>query len=141
MGLGKTIQVIALLLHEKSRSQSMAPHLLICPLSVLGNWHQELARFGPSISVMIHHSASRLSAEDFKEKALTYDIVITTYALSVRDHEELFSIEWQSIILDEAQNIKNGESKQTRIIKTLRSRSKIALTGTPVETGSVNCGH
>ncbi len=133
MGLGKTIQIIALLLHEKSRSSSTVPHLLICPLSVLGNWQQELARFAPSISVMIHHSASRLSAEDFKEKALMHDVIITTYALSVRDHEELLSLEWQSIILDEAHYIKNGESKQTRIIKTLRSRSKIALTGTPIE--------
>ncbi|MBA3751233.1 DEAD/DEAH box helicase [Candidatus Dependentiae bacterium] len=133
MGLGKTIQVIALLLHEKKTTPFTVPHLLICPMSVLGNWQQELEKFAPSITVMIHHSAKRLSAESFKEEALKHDIVITTYSLSARDHEELLSITWKSLILDEAQNIKNSSSKQTQVIKTLQAQSKLALTGTPIE--------
>ncbi|MBA2307678.1 DEAD/DEAH box helicase [Candidatus Dependentiae bacterium] len=133
MGLGKTIQIIALLLHQKNSSRPTGPHLLICPLSVLGNWQHELARFAPSLTFMVHHSPDRPSKDAFKRKALAYDLVITTYAISLRDHEELLSLEWESIILDEAQHIKNGSSKQTRVIKTLRSRSRIALTGTPLE--------
>lgn len=133
MGLGKTIQIIALMLHEKQTATETAPYLLICPLSVIATWQQELARFAPSLRVMVHHSSQRLSAEAFKQKALTHDLVITTYTLAVKDYEELLSLEWYSIILDEAHTIKNVTSKQTRAIKALRSRSNIALTGTPLE--------
>nr|MBA3751833.1 ankyrin repeat domain-containing protein [Candidatus Dependentiae bacterium] len=133
MGLGKTIQTIALLLHQKESGTTTAPHLLVCPLSVLSNWKNEIATFAPSLKVMVHHGAQRLSSESFKNNALLHDLVITTYALCSKDCDELRSLPWQTIILDEAQNIKNSTSKQTGMIKSLQSQNKLALTGTPIE--------
>jgi len=136
MGLGKTIQVIALLLHEREGGRGrtrMPPVLLVCPMSIVGNWQREVERFAPSLEVMVHHGVDRRSGKDFKSDAKKSDIVITTYALVHRDEEMLSDIDWDCVILDEAQNIKNREAKQTRAISRLRSSSKIALTGTPVE--------
>ena len=131
MGLGKTIQVIAFILHEKNHQQG--PHLIICPLSVLGNWQRELMRFAPSLSFLVHHSVDRLSDKKFKSEAMKKDVVLTTYALAVRDTSELQSITWKTTIIDEAQNIKNSSSKQAQVIKKIPALNKIALTGTPVE--------
>jgi SNF2 family DNA or RNA helicase len=137
MGLGKSIELIALLLHKKQESRdqltSFAPTLLICPMSIVGNWHRELQRFAPSLSVMVHHGADRLSDDAFIEEAKEHDVVITTYALALRDKEELSAIEWEHVVVDEAQNIKNETAKQTQAIKQLRAQHRIALTGTPVE--------
>jgi SNF2 family DNA or RNA helicase len=136
MGLGKTIQLIALMLHEKYDKQSKSkrnPTLIICPMSIVGNWHRELQRFGPSLNVMVHHGVDRLSGRDFEEEARRNDVVITTYSLIHRDEEILSKIEWMCIVLDEAQNIKNQSAKQTQAIKRLVAKHKIALTGTPVE--------
>src|SRR6266566_22913 len=125
MGLGKTLELITLLLHD--------PTLVICPMSIVGNWHRELQRFAPSLSVMVHHGAERLADEAFREEARKHDIVITTYALALRDKEHLAPVEWEYVVLDEAQNIKNESAKQTRAIRSLNARHRIALTGTPVE--------
>ncbi len=137
MGLGKTIQLITLLLHERDKLKDNetfpGPTLLICPMSIVGNWQKELQRFGPSLNVMIHYGPERLSNETFAEEALKHDIVITTYALSLRDKEHLMAVEWENIVIDEAQNIKNETAKQTMAIKRLQGRHKIAMTGTPVE--------
>ena len=131
MGLGKTIQIIALLLHTKE--DTTASHLLICPLSVIGNWQKELVRFAPTLKVLTHHGIERHDKEAFQEVAKQHDIVLTTYAIAARDREELESVHWDSVILDEAQNIKNSATKQTQAIKQLQSIHRIALTGTPVE--------
>jgi SNF2 family DNA or RNA helicase len=135
MGMGKTPSLIALLLHSRAAfpSDSPVPTLIICPMSIVGNWQRELARFAPSLSVMIHHGADRLSAEAFAHEALQYDVVITTYSLALRDRDLLMSLVWEHVVLDEAQNIKNESAKQTQAIKLLRGQHKIALTGTPVE--------
>ncbi len=135
MGLGKTIQLITLLLHEQSQAQGreLPPTLLICPMSIVGNWQREVQRFAPSLSVMLHHGAERLTGEAFTREALQHHIVITTYALVLRDREHLDAIEWNNIVLDEAQNIKNESAKQTQAIRSLRGQHRIALTGTPVE--------
>ncbi|HLZ55602.1 MAG TPA: DEAD/DEAH box helicase [Ktedonosporobacter sp.] len=138
MGLGKTIQLITLLLHERDRKQNsselpLSPTLLICPMSIVGNWHNELQRFGPSLKVMIHYGRERLSGSAFEQEARQHDVVITTYALALRDKEHLEGVEWENIVIDEAQNIKNETAKQTQAIKSLQARHKIALTGTPVE--------
>ena len=137
MGLGKTIQLITLLLHERDKLKDNetfpGPTLLICPMSIVGNWQKELQRFAPSLNVMIHHGPERLSNEAFAEEALKHDIVITTYALALRDKEHLMAVEWENIVIDEAQNIKNETAKQTMAIKRLQARHKIAMTGTPVE--------
>jgi SNF2 family DNA or RNA helicase len=137
MGLGKTIQLITLLLHERDKLKKPetfpGPTLLICPMSIVGNWQKELQRFGPSLNVMIHYGPERLSDQAFADEAQKHDIVITTYALALRDKEHLKAIEWENVVIDEAQNIKNETAKQTQAIKQLQARHKIAMTGTPVE--------
>jgi len=140
MGLGKTVELISLLLHDreeaaqgrKTKSQ-FGPALLICPMSIVGNWHRELQRFAPSLKVMIHHGLERLSGEAFAEEAKQHDVVLTTYSLALRDKEHLSPLDWEYVIVDEAQNIKNESAKQTQAIKALNATHKIALTGTPVE--------
>jgi SNF2 family DNA or RNA helicase len=141
MGLGKTVVLIAFLLREREherehedRSRSpLQPALLICPMSVAGNWQKELERFAPSLRVQVHHDQNRLTGPDFLQMAAGKDVVITTYALAQRDEEHLSAVSWSHVILDEAQNIKNQAARQTQSIKRLRAEQKIALTGTPVE--------
>jgi SNF2 family DNA or RNA helicase len=142
MGLGKTIQFITLILLEleataKNSAVKQPPSLLIVPLSILGNWERELAKFAPEIKYVIHHGASRLQRDQFLKVCLGADIVITTYSLAYRDEELFKSIEWTRIALDEAHNIKNHSTKQTSAIKRLAlglpNAKRLALTGTPLE--------
>jgi SNF2 family DNA or RNA helicase len=141
MGLGKTVEVIAFLLREReserdknnSSESHLPPALLICPMSVAGNWQKELERFAPSLRVLLHHGQNRNIGPGFLQEAKGNDVVITTYALAQRDEEHLSAIDWSHVILDEAQNIKNQAARQTQSIKRLPSGQKIALTGTPVE--------
>jgi superfamily II DNA or RNA helicase len=132
MGLGKTIQALALLEHDRA-SGIDRPTLLICPTSVVGNWRKEAARFAPGIPVLIHHGQSRKRSEEFVEEASRHALVISSYALTHRDHELLSTVPWAGIILDEAQNIKNPETRQSRALRSLTADYRIALTGTPVE--------
>jgi SNF2 family DNA or RNA helicase len=133
MGLGKTIQLIAYLLHVKQNSGSQSPSLIICPTSVLGNWQKEIERFASELNVRLHYGPNRLKAAYFTEDAEGMDIVLTSYGLAQLDQEELSSINWSTIALDEAQNIKNAQTKQSRAIRKLQGDHKIALTGTPME--------
>ena len=107
--------------------------LLICPMSVVGNWVRELAKFAPSLNVMVHYGTSRETNETFWQAARNNDITITTYALASRDKDLLSQGRWTTIILDEAQNIKNFTTKQAQSIKSFSSALKLALTGTPIE--------
>ena len=136
MGLGKTIEFIAFMLHERvgRRKKSWpGPTLLICPMSVVGNWKKEVERFGPLLKVMVHHGGDRLSGRAFEKAIKKHDLVVSTYALAHRD-EELFSeIHWECVVLDEAQNIKNPSAKQTQAIRKLNANHRVTLTGTPVE--------
>ena len=136
MGLGKTAELIALLLHDREAGNGTSqrgPALVICPMSIVGNWQREVQRFAPSLKVMIHHGHERLSGEAFAREARQHDIVITTYALALRDKEHLGLIDWEYVVVDEAQNIKNESAKQTQAIKSINGLHRIALTGTPVE--------
>lgn len=128
MGLGKTVQLISYLLHVHEGEQQQSPSLIICPTSVLGNWQKELAKFAPSLKVHTHYGSART-----KEIDLTADVVITTFGTAMQDIESLQEIVWSSITLDEAQNIKNMHTKQSRAIRKLTGGHHIALTGTPVE--------
>jgi SNF2 family DNA or RNA helicase len=128
MGLGKTIQLIALLLHQRADR----PTLLICPTSVVSNWRHELSRFAPHLRVLIHHGTGR-TKEGLAEEAMEHDIIISTYALLHRDEAELCSIEWDAVVLDEAQNIKNPSTKHAQAARRLQAQWRAALTGTPVE--------
>lgn len=134
MGLGKTIQLLALLLHERvGESGSPGPTLLVVPMSIVGNWMREAHRFAPSLRVHVHHGAERLTREAFADKAITSDLVITTYALVHRDREMLERVGWHRVVVDEAQNIKNPSAKQSQAVHALDAPRRIALTGTPLE--------
>lgn len=134
MGLGKTIQVIARLLQEQNQEDRQPPTLLIAPTSVLGNWQKEIERFAPQLQTLIHHGAERCKdVVEFTETALVKDVVIVSYSLALRDAALLSALPWHRIVLDEAQNIKNPEAKQTKAILKLEARFRLALTGTPVE--------
>jgi SNF2-related domain/SNF2 Helicase protein/Helicase conserved C-terminal domain len=140
MGLGKTAQTLALLLAEREptapgvgRRKKPGPTLLICPVSVSDNWWREAERFAPSLAVHMHYGTGRLRGMAFRRQAMRSDMVVTTYALALRDRETLQEVQWARIVLDEAQNIKTRESRQTRAIRGLNARHRVALTGTPVE--------
>jgi superfamily II DNA or RNA helicase len=133
MGLGKTIQLIAFLLHLQDNGWLEAPVLLICPTSVLGNWEKEVKRFAPKLKTLVHHGDKRAKGSTFAKVARSKDLVITSYALVYRDLKLLQSVQWQCLVLDEAQNIKNAEAKQSKAVRQFEAQFRIALTGTPVE--------
>jgi len=135
MGLGKTIQVIALLIYEREKKEAvLLPTLIIVPTSVIGNWNREINKFAPHLSRLIHHGSNRCKiVKEFKEKVQKYNTVITSYALARRDAKLFQSCEWERIVLDEAQNIKNPKAAQTKAILKIKSKYRLALTGTPVE--------
>ncbi|MBF0292710.1 MAG: DEAD/DEAH box helicase [Nitrospinae bacterium] len=129
MGLGKTIQVISLLLLKRHSSNERPKSLLVAPASLLGNWKAELDRFAPSLKYWIAHPSGQGNK---KPENMAFDLAITTYG-SVARLPWLSEQEWDIIVADEAQAIKNPTAKQTKAIKELRGGHKIALTGTPVE--------
>jgi non-specific serine/threonine protein kinase len=139
MGLGKTVQLLALLAHETDQAAdrtaggSAGPSLLICPMSLVGNWQREAARFTPHLRVHVHHGAERARGKHFTDAVAASDLVITTYALAARDAAELRRITWRRVIVDEAQAIKNAATKQATAIRSLPAGTRIAVTGTPVE--------
>jgi SNF2 family DNA or RNA helicase len=133
MGLGKTIQLIAYFLSCKEKEPDGPPVLIICPTSVLGNWQKELEKFAPSLDVMLHYGPNRGKGSIFREAVLGFDVVLTSYAISHLDEEELASVGWRTICLDEAQNIKNADTKQSQAVRNLSGEHHIALTGTPME--------
>ncbi|MEW6401661.1 MAG: DEAD/DEAH box helicase [Chloroflexota bacterium] len=134
MGLGKTIQTISLLLREKGTKKKLsAPVLLIAPTSVVTNWEREIGRFAPGLRTYVHRGASRLRGEEMRSAVKDKDVVLTSYPVARLDAESLQSIHWLAVILDEAQNIKNPEAKQTQAIRKIEAEFRIALTGTPVE--------
>lgn len=136
MGLGKTVQLLALLTHERKiagQGERVPPTLLVVPMSVIGNWMKEAAKFAPLLRVMVHHGVDRASAERFAPEVDNADLIITTYALAHRDREIMDSVKWGRVVLDEAQFIKNPAAKQSQAVRGLIAPKRIALTGTPVE--------
>ncbi|MBO0714244.1 MAG: DEAD/DEAH box helicase, partial [Acidimicrobiales bacterium] len=133
MGLGKTAQLLALEVAERSEGRRPPPTLVVCPMTVVGNWQHEAARFAPRLRVLVHHGPDRLGGKAFARAAARADLVITTYGLVARDVERLSSLEWSRVVLDEAQNVKNSETRQAKAVRRLSSRHRVALTGTPVE--------
>ena len=131
MGLGKTATTLAHLVERPG------PHLVICPLSVVHNWEAEAHRFTPGQRVVVHHGSTRRRADGepalFADGLATADIVITTYGLLPRDLDDLGAIEWSTVVLDEAQMVKNPATKAAKAVRKLRADQKLALTGTPVE--------
>ena len=131
MGLGKTVQVIALLNYIRSKTQEKT--LLIVPASLIGNWMSEIAKFAPSLNYyVIHPSENKSSEKDDSSRLMGYDLFITTYGMLLK-YDWLKTITWDTLILDEAQAIKNPGTKQTKVVKQLKATYKIAMTGTPIE--------
>ena len=128
MGLGKTIQVLGFLLARKKAGISRGSSLLVAPASLLGNWVAEIERFAPSLRVQVAHASAGGGAIAPGKN----DLVIITYAGLSRSPWAA-GVEWDAVILDEAQAVKNPGARQTRAVKALKSRARIALTGTPVE--------
>jgi SNF2 family DNA or RNA helicase len=139
MGLGKTIQLLAFLQHLKVAGDLKRPVLLVAPTSVLTNWKREAAGFTPELAVREHYGPRRPSNEAALKKALDgIDLLLTSYGLLQRDSELLETINWQGVVIDEAQAIKNPFAKQSQAARDLarprkQGRFRIALTGTPVE--------
>ena len=117
MGLGKTVQALAVL---RGRT------LVVAPTSLLGNWQDELARFRPALAASVYHGAGR-------SLGASADVTLTTYAILRRDRDALAAVEWETVVLDEAQAIKNPESQVAQAAFALRGERRITLTGTPVE--------
>ena len=136
MGLGKTVQVLALLLlHKRRAPRGAPPHLLVVPASLLANWQAEIERFAPSLTAIVAHPSTMLARDLAKlddADLAGVDLVITTYGTLMRV-EAVQRRDWSLLILDEAQAIKNPGAKQTRAVKALSARARVALTGTPVE--------
>jgi len=120
MGLGKTITLIALHLHRNA-----GPTLVVCPASLLGNWEREIARFAPGTPVSRFHGAGRELAGD--------GIVLTTYGTMRLDADRLAEADWDLVVADEAQHVKNPRSETARALRRIPAAARVALTGTPVE--------
>jgi SNF2 family DNA or RNA helicase len=131
MGLGKTVQVLALLNYIRTNKHEKT--LLIVPASLIGNWMSEIAKFAPSLKYYIIHPSENKNLEKDLESCLKEnDLFITTYGMLLK-YEWFKNITWDTLILDEAQAIKNPGTKQTKVVKQLKASYRVAMTGTPVE--------
>ncbi|MBC5806646.1 MAG: SWIM zinc finger family protein [Candidatus Eremiobacteraeota bacterium] len=130
MGLGKTLQVLSYLERERRRCGS-APNLIVCPTSVTHTWLSEAARFVPEMKVTLLSAGS--GREAVYNDARKFDLLVTSYALARRDAETLNRLNFRTIVLDEAQQIKNPQAKISQVIKGIHSEQRLALTGTPIE--------
>jgi SNF2 family DNA or RNA helicase len=128
MGLGKSIQVIGLLLLHPPTPET--PALIVCPTTLLANWAREIEKFAPGMTIMIHRGAGR--AGIFRH-LMTTQVVITTYDTVVSDISIIRSVPWSFVITDEAQAIKNPASQRRAALVQIPRRHSIAMTGTPVE--------
>ena len=149
MGLGKTVQLLSLIWAENSKQRDVKedsdspdlprpalpalPTLLLCPMSLTGNWQREAERFTPDLAVHVHHGADRLTGAELQAALAAADLVITTYQTAARDLAALSAVRWARVVCDEAQAIKNHLSQQAKAVRALPAASRIALTGTPVE--------
>jgi len=156
MGLGKTLQAIVLILSAHAATGG-GPALVICPTSVAGNWRREVQRFAPELAVAVHHGPARPQGDDFARWVAhgaeagdcagggapggraggsdmgRIDVVVTSFATARLDAAALAAIDWEVLVVDEAQNLKNPSAAQTQAVRGVPARTRIALTGTPVE--------
>jgi SNF2 family DNA or RNA helicase len=133
MGLGKTVQMLALESAERSAQPDAGPTLLLCPMSLVSNWHREAAKFAPGLRVYVHHGPGRARGDDLVAGAGGVDLVVTSYYTAVRDLDDLAGVTWARVVLDEAQAIKNSRSQTAQAVRQLKAPHRVALTGTPVE--------
>jgi SNF2 family DNA or RNA helicase len=133
MGLGKTVQLLAMETVQRAKDPDAGPTLLLCPMSLVGNWQREATKFAPGLRVYAHHGRERLRGDELREQVTESDLIVTTYATATRDIDELAGYEWERVVLDEAQAIKNSLSQSAKAARRLTAGHRIALTGTPVE--------
>ena len=131
MGLGKTPTMLA---HLRS-AVDQGPALVVAPPAVVGNWAAEAGKFVPGVRVLVHHGATRADRDKIAKEVAEADVIITTYGTAVRDIDALEDIAWGSLVLDEAQVIKNPTSDTAQQLRRLQARTRVALTGTPIENG------
>ncbi|MCG3769084.1 MAG: RNA polymerase-associated protein RapA [Nitrosomonadaceae bacterium] len=128
MGLGKTLQIIGLLQSETNAGRT--PSLVVATATMLENWRREIRQFAPKLSYLVHAGALRAG---ITQRFAGYDVIITSFDTAIRDETLLSEIQWNLLILDEAQAIKNPEAQRTKAVKRIHRRVSIAVTGTPVE--------
>ena len=133
MGLGKTVQTLALIAHARSSGSADAPFLIVAPTSVLANWSTEAARFTPDLNVVVLGDTAAKRGTSLKSAIAGADAVVTSYTLMRMDFESYGSVSWSGLILDEAQSVKNHQSKAYQCARKLPAEVKIAITGTPME--------
>jgi non-specific serine/threonine protein kinase len=134
MGLGKTVQLLALIAGDlEADDDDRLPTLLVCPMSLVGNWEREAARFTPKLRLHVHHGSERPKGDDFTKAVAASDVVVTTYSLLARDAAALRSLPWRRIVLDEAQAVKNAATQAAIAARGLMAPRRFAVTGTPVE--------
>ena len=133
MGLGKTVQLLAMECLQRHQDPGTGPTLLLCPMSLVGNWQREVAKFAPRLRVYPHHGGARLHGDALHEHLDDTDLVVTTYATATRDIDELAGYQWNRVVLDEAQAVKNSLSRAAKAVRRLDAAHRVALTGTPVE--------
>jgi len=130
MGLGKTLQTLAHIQVEKDAGRLTLPALVIAPVSLMGNWQREAARFCPGLRSLVLHGVGR---HEVAESVAEHDLVIAPYSLLQRDRERWLAHEWHLVVLDEAQNIKNASTHAAQVVSQLQSRHRLCLSGTPME--------
>ncbi|WP_306553564.1 DEAD/DEAH box helicase [Acidovorax sp.] len=130
MGLGKTLQTLAHIQVEKDAGRLTAPALVIAPVSLMGNWQREAARFCPGLRCLVLHGAGRHGMAD---TVTEHDLVIAPYSLLQRDRERWLAHQWHLVVLDEAQNIKNASTHAAQVVSQLQARHRLCLSGTPME--------
>ncbi|WP_027339036.1 SNF2-related protein [Halonatronum saccharophilum] len=128
MGLGKTIQALTLIKGVEKK----APVLIVCPRTLIYNWAAEIEKFFPGTDYLVYYGTPD-ERKEMREELDKYEILVTTYSIMSRDYEDLQEVEFSYTLLDEAHNIKNRQAKRTKGIKRIKSRYKLALTGTPLE--------
>lgn len=133
MGLGKTLQTLALVCHAKQADPAMPPFLVVAPTSVVSNWVTEAARFAPGLSVVAVTDTLRRRKQPIEQVVAGADIVVTTYTLLRLDGDAYGQVAWSGLVLDEAQHVKNHQSKTYQAARKLPAPFKLAVTGTPVE--------
>jgi SNF2 family DNA or RNA helicase len=130
MGLGKTLQTLAHIQIEKDAGRLSEPALIIAPVSLLGNWQREAARFCPQLRCLVLHGKDRHEVADQLHEV---DLVIAPYSLLQRDRDRWLQATWHLVVLDEAQNIKNASTQAAQVASQLQTRHRLCLSGTPME--------
>ncbi|HUH69537.1 MAG TPA: DEAD/DEAH box helicase [Mycobacterium sp.] len=133
MGLGKTVQLLAMETLQRHQDPDTGPTLLLCPMSLVGNWQREAAKFAPGLRVYAHHGGARMRGDALGELLEQTDLVVSTYTTAIRDIDELAGYQWNRVVLDEAQAVKNSLSRAAKAVRQLEAGHRVALTGTPME--------